>query len=226
MTKTIIALCDYTGIMAQPWIEAGHRAVLVDPQHGETLTLGKVTYLACTVLEALPKLHKIIASGDVAFVAAFPPCTDLAVSGAAHFEAKIAADKHVQTRAALVAEQCRVVGALSGAPYFVENPVSVLSSIFGPPDWVFDPYLFGGYLPEDDVHPRYPDYIAPRDAYPKKTCLWSGNGFMLPPLRPVTPQTGYSTQHLKLGGKSLKTKNIRSATPRGFARAVFEMYGR
>ena len=26
----------------------------------------------------------------------------------------------------------------------------------------------------------------------------------------------------KTGGKSLRTKNIRSATPRGFARAVFE----
>lgn len=34
--------------------------------------------------------------------------------------------------------------------------------------------------------------------------------------------TGDSTQYKKLGGKSLKTKNIRSATPRGFARAVYQ----
>jgi hypothetical protein len=27
---------------------------------------------------------------------------------------------------------------------------------------------------------------------------------------------------MKLGGKSMRTKNIRSATPRGFARAVYE----
>ena len=33
---------------------------------------------------------------------------------------------------------------------------------------------------------------------------------------------GYSTQHLKLGGKSKRTKDIRSATPRGFATAVYE----
>lgn len=33
---------------------------------------------------------------------------------------------------------------------------------------------------------------------------------------------GYSTQHLKLGGKSQRTKDIRSATPRGFAIAVYE----
>ena len=39
---------------------------------------------------------------------------------------------------------------------------------------------------------------------------------------PVQPEKGHSRQHLKLGGKSAKTKNIRSATPRGFARAVYE----
>jgi hypothetical protein len=33
---------------------------------------------------------------------------------------------------------------------------------------------------------------------------------------------GSSTQHRKLGGKSMKTKNIRSATPRGFAEAVYQ----
>jgi hypothetical protein len=39
---------------------------------------------------------------------------------------------------------------------------------------------------------------------------------------PVEPEQGHSRQHLKLGGKSMKTKNIRSATPRGFAKAVYE----
>ncbi|MGI4594240.1 dcm methylase, partial [Klebsiella pneumoniae] len=29
---TIIGLCDITGVMAEPWVEAGYRAVLVDPQ--------------------------------------------------------------------------------------------------------------------------------------------------------------------------------------------------
>jgi hypothetical protein len=74
------------------------------------------------------------------------------------------------------------------------------------------------------VH-QWPEIIAARDAYPKKTCLWTGGGFLLPPMKPVEVRPGYSDQHHKLGGKSIKTKNIRSATPRGFARAVFEMYG-
>ena len=44
----------------------------------------------------------------------------------------------------------------------------------------------------------------------------------MPDKKPVDVEPGYSDQHKKLGGKSLKTKNIRSATPRGFAQAVFE----
>ena len=44
---------------------------------------------------------------------------------------------------------------------------------------------------------------------------------MMPAKLPVPVSDGYSKQHLKLGGKSMKTKNIRSATPRGFAKAVF-----
>lgn len=82
---------------------------------------------------------------------------------------------------------------------------------------------------EGDVVETYPNggmirylNIAPRDAYPKKTCLWTGNGFNMPYWLPVPVEEGYSRQHKKLGGKSMCTKNIRSATPRGFALAVFE----
>jgi hypothetical protein len=42
----------------------------------------------------------------------------------------------------------------------------------------------------------------------------------MPIKAPVKVEAGYSRQFKKLGGNSLKTKNIRSATPRGFARAV------
>ena len=36
-------------------------------------------------------------------------------------------------------------------------------------------------------------------------------------------EEGPSRQYLKLCGKSMKAKNIRRATPRGFARAVYEV---
>ncbi len=98
------------------------------------------------------------------------------------------------------------------------------------PNYKFNPFEFGGYLPVNDIHPQYPEYITPRDAYKKKTCLWTGGGFELPALKEIPPLDmkgqGGSNQHNKLGGKSLKTKNIRSATPRGFAQAVFEKYGK
>lgn len=230
----VISLCDYTGIMAEPWLDAGYNAVLVDPQHPEGRTVephsgGGVVVrvghiISHPVTAAVIRAAIVGVFGRIALVAGFPPCTDVAVSGSRHFAAKRERDPHFQAKAALVAEQCRTIGMITGAPWFFENPVSVFSSIFGPADHTFDPWHFGGFLPEDDAHPDYPAFIAPRDAYPKKTCLWAGGGFTLPERKPVPVPPGKSAQYRKLGGSSLRTKNIRSATPRGFARAVFETY--
>lgn len=214
MKGIVISLCDYTGVATQPWRDAGYDAIHIDPQREGN----------GTILEMMPVIRKAIMSGQVKFVMGFPPCTDVAVSGAAHFASKAEKDKHFQAKAALVAEQCRIIGEIAGCPWFFENPVSVFASIFGKPSCSFHPYEFGGYLPEDDEHPLWPEYIKPRDAYPKKTCLWTGGGFELPDLKPVHVEPGFSDQHNKLGGKSLRTKNIRSATPRGFAQAIFEKY--
>lgn len=108
-------------------------------------------------------------------------------------------------------------------PWMVENPVGALSTLWRKPDFIFNPCAYGGYLPEDDKHPAFPEYIAARDAYTKKTCIWCGNGFKQPLFRPVPMPDEWedSKQHAKLGGKSKRTKMIRSLTPRGFARAVF-----
>lgn len=146
----IISLCDYTGIMVNPWVNAGYRAVLVDPQHESHNIDGQIERIPLLLSDAMRRIGEIIRTEEVAFVAGFPPCTDVAVSGAAHFQSKASKDKHFQAKAALIAEQCRSVGCLSGAPWFFENPVSVFASIFGKPDFTFDPFEFGGYLPEDD----------------------------------------------------------------------------
>lgn len=222
MDMWAIFLCDYTGIMAQPWAEAGYKCLLVDPQHEQHKTVGNIEYFGGTIHEAMPRISFLISVNKVCFVFGFPPCTDVAVSGSRHFESKRKKDIHFQAKAALIAEQCRMVGMSAGCPWGWENPVSVFSSIFGQSQYKFSPEEYGGYLPEDDIHPAYPEYIAPRDAYPKTTCIWSGGGFVMPPKIKVDKKPGYSTQFKKLGGKSLKTKNIRSATPRGFALAVFK----
>ena len=164
---------------------------------------------------------------NVVFGMAFPVCTDLAVSGAAHFKAKAAKDPEFQIKASNHAKWCADLFDALGVPYFIENPVSRLATLWRKPDYSFHPYEYGGYIPEADAeHPKWPEYIPDRDAYKKKTCLWTGGDFKMPNKKEVYCSAyygnGYSKPMMKLGGKSMKTKNIRSATPRGFARAVFE----
>ena len=210
--------------MAKPWVDAGYSAILVDPQHGEGVHVDGPWVRVGHVINDSQTYNVIREYADrIVFVAGFPPCTDVAVSGAAHFEKKRSADTHFQAKAALVAEQCRTIGQMLGVPWFFENPVSVFSSIFGPPDHIFNPFEYGGYLVENAPHPVYPTVYPPQDAYPKKTCLWSGGGFVMPQRRPV-PSVKDFPGHRAVGGKSERTKNIRSATPLGFATAVFEQH--
>ena len=209
--KTIISLCDLTGNMVQPWVDAGYSAFLVDPQHGttstETLPNGAtITRFAGTIEDAMPLIAALIAAGKVAAVFGFPPCTDMAVSGARWFETKRAADKMFQAKAVMVAEQCRTIGRLSGAPWFVENPVSVLSSAFGKPQHTFHPADYTAYEPGDN--------------YTKKTCLWTGGGFIMP--APAKDSTlGDPDNRIHMAPPGPGRANFRSATPMGFARAVF-----
>ena len=204
--SVVISLCDLTGHMVQPWVEAGYLAIIVDPQHKASRWDGPIYKLAGTVEDALPHLSKTIRRGDVAAVFGFPPCTDMAVSGARWFEAKRQADPMFQAKAVAVAEQCRTIGRLSGAPWMVENPVSVLSRVFGKPQHIFNPC----------------DYTAlePADNYTKKTCLWTGGGFVMPaPER--DPSLGAPDDRIHKAPPGPDRENFRSATPLGFARAVF-----
>ena len=231
MKQIVISLYDYTGEALKPWAEAGYACYAFDIQHLDTKVEGYANggFIRYEGLD----LHDFSNYSDlffrfngcnVAFGMAFPVCTDLAVSGAAWFKKKAEADPLFQQRAAQHATDCAGLFDDLGCPYFIENPVSVLSTLWRKPDHNFHPYEYGGYIPYgEEQHPKWPEYIAPRDAYSKKTCLWTGNGFNMPTKVSVECDSfGSSTQHRKLGGKSMKTKNIRSATPRGFARAVVE----
>jgi hypothetical protein len=243
MKKQIISLYDYTGEAVKPWAEAGYECFCYDIQHDadswNTESFaggGSIAYIKLDLQETktdvngfeyytfifeLLKRHSYKAH----MVFGFSPCDHLAVSGAAHFKAKaIKLGSDFQVIATNNAKACAMLGSLLEVPYMVENPVSRLATLWRKPNVCFQPYEYGAYIPEAEaVHPTYPEYIAPRDAYSKKTCLWTGGGFVMPEPKPVDCESfGSSRQHRKLGGKSLRTKNIRSATPRGFARAVFE----
>lgn len=202
--NVVLSLCDLTGNFTQPWVEAGYEAVLVDPQHGITRTEGRVTKVAATVLEAMPLIADLLPR--LAFVAGWPPCTDMAVSGARWFEAKRTADPAFYGKAISVAEQCRTIGLLSGAPFFIENPVSTLAGTFGKPNHTFHPWHFAA--------------LEPADNYTKKTCLWTGGGFTMPP-HELDPTLGAPDNRIHMAAPGPERMNFRSATPMGFARAVY-----
>tara|TARA_R110000868_G_scaffold409956_1_gene696680 strand:+ start:424 stop:1137 length:714 start_codon:yes stop_codon:yes gene_type:complete len=231
MSKGIVlSLYDFTGEALKPWAEAGYTCYAFDIQHPKE---GRVDHGICyqnADLQDQDTLNAIQSEfGDkpVVFGMAFPVCTDMAVSGAAHFKRKAEVNPFFQADA--VGHATAVARMFNGMaiPYFIENPVSVLATMWRKPDYSFHPYEYGGYIPYSEAdHPRWPEYIAPFDAYKKKTCLWTGGGFVMPDKVAVDCEgyhgNGYSTAMMKLGGKSQRTKDIRSATPRGFATAVYQ----
>ena len=58
------------------------------------------------------------------------------------------------------------------------------------------------------------------DGYHKSTCLWTGNGFVMPERRPIPFNEFPNMIHMCPPGE--ERANIRSVTPMGFAYAVFE----
>lgn len=199
--------------MAEPWINGGYDVILVDPQHkngvcvsGQITTVGHVIDNGAT----WKLLRQVIGARRVAFVAGFPPCTDLAVSGARWFVEKGRSDWAFQFKAMHVVWQCQIIGELSGAPWMVENPVSVISSIWRKPDHSFSPSDFTVYDQNDN--------------YNKRTMLWTGGGFIMP--KPCRDSTlGAPDNRIHTAAPSEDRANFRSATPLGFARAVYEANG-
>lgn len=197
--ETVVSLCDLTGNMVRPWAEAGYSCLCYDLQHSiradriERVGAGSITYRWGDVRSLLPAQ---LGTGRVVAAFAFPPCTDLAVSGARDFERK---GLRRLIDALEIVEACRLLCAWDDAPWMIENPVGRLSTAWRKPDFTFDPCDYG-------------------DPYTKKTCLWAGGGFVMPEREPVEPVEG-SRMHLL--PPSADRANLRSATPMGFARAVF-----
>jgi hypothetical protein len=202
--RAAIFLCDLTGNMARPWAEAGYECWCVDVEHSirRERVEGRIHFVWGDVRTWTPP-----AGTDVAFVAAFPPCTHVAGSGARDFATK---GGQMLRDALETFEACRTAAAWSGAPYMIENPVGVLSSMphIGKPDFYFHPYEFTGWCRDDH--------------YTKRTCLWTGNGFVMPPPRVEPSLYGVTPDdRIHKAPPSDDRADIRSATPMGFARAVF-----
>lgn len=201
-----VFLCEESGVMAHSWAAAGFQCFCFDLAHSirrdrvEQVGEGVITYRWADVRS----LTRADFPGTVAFLAAFPPCTDLAVSGARDFGRK---GLRRLIDALETVEACRQLAENTGAPWMLENPVGRLSTLWRQPDHTFDPCDFAGYPGGDS------------DTYTKRTCLWTGGGFIMPAPRRVDPVQG-SRMHLL--PPSAERARIRSRTPVGFAHAVFE----
>jgi hypothetical protein len=198
----VISLCDRTGNMVKPWADAGYECWCVDIQHSirKLRRDGNINFVWGDIRTFRRPTDK-----PIAFVVIQTPCTDVAGSGARDFATK---GGHRLRDALEMFEAGRQIGEWSGAPYMQENPVGVLSSIphIGKPDHYFHPWQYAGWCEADN--------------YTKNTCIWSGNGFVMPSPFPA-PHLGQPDDRIHKASPSDHRGDIRSAAPMGFSRAVF-----
>lgn len=132
-----------------------------------------------------------------------PPCTHLSSSGARWWKDK---GEEALLEALSIVDAClRVVTITKPTFWALENPVGRLSKYLGKPKMYFHPYYYCGYSTKDEN-------------YTKKTALWGE--FNKPENNwPYTlPDKNY-IHHQPPGPNRWR---IRSATPKGFAKAFYE----
>lgn len=150
-TMDVLIGCEFSGIVRDAFSRRGHNAWSCDlrpsmrpGQHHQCDLLGLLAHTRWDLLI----VH--------------PPCTHLAVSGARHFPAK-RADGRQQAALNFVAQLFEYGKRARG--FVLENPVSIISTMFRKADQTIQPWQFG-------------------HAERKATCLWF-DGYVQP-LRPTT----------------------------------------
>ena len=204
----ILVACEESQAVTKELRRLGHEAYSCDIEqcsggHPEWHINGDVIPLlngGCEFTTMDGERHSIAGRWDM--IIAFPPCTDLAVSGARHF-AKKRADGRQQASIDFFMKfanaHCDRIA--------IENPVGIMSTHFRKPDQIINPYQFG--------HPET-----------KKTCLWLKN---LQPLEETEnvyaymmtlPEKERSRIHWMGSGHAKE----RSKTYPGIARAMAEQW--
>ncbi len=125
-------------------------------------------------------------------IISFPPCTDLAVSGARWFEEKRrngSQQQSIDFFMEFVKHPCKNKS--------IENPIGIMSSLYRKPDQIIQPWMFG----HGEV---------------KATCLWL---FGFPKLIPTNIVSGREQRIWKLPPTEDRAK-LRSRTYHGIAQAM------
>jgi hypothetical protein len=172
----VLVACEYSGTVRDAFIAAGHEAV------------------SCDLFDVIDYPWDLLI--------AHPPCTDLAVSGAAWFEAKKLDGRQYASAAFFM----RIVRRSEHIPRVaIENPVCIMSSLWRKPDQIIQPWMFG--------HPES-----------KATCLWLKGLQQLAPTDNVREQflslPKNQQQRLHYLPPSEDRWKIRSQTFSGIAKAM------
>lgn len=211
--EVIISLCDKSAVMVTPWAEDGFLCICVDIAHSISATRkrnhkikkfasgGEIHFVWGDARSWKPEdfdknfFQKYI----IRFMSAFPTCTNLAGSGSQYFQMK---GIPMLSDALGLFNYCEQIASYSGSPYCIENPVGVIPSFHRKPDYYFNPWNYG----ED---------------YQKKTCLWTGNGFIMPDFTCIEKPDHVTEKIIDLS-PSKERNDIRSETPLKFAQAVYK----
>jgi hypothetical protein len=233
-SKCILSLFDHSGTWSQPFWEAGHNIVECDIKNIVPLDVGEftATWLMEEVMDSFGTVDGILSA---------PPCTDFASSGAQYWPQKDL-DGRTDASVHLVRQVLRCVDFCKPDWWVLENPVGRLARLveeLGKPRTIFDPCDYAGYIetsPEEQnqiqeireksvkakLDQSDIEVIRRFNLYTKRTCLWGD--FELPEKRRIEPiRACHQGSWLQtLGGKSERTKALRSETPVGFAIAFFK----
>lgn len=209
--KVLISLFDHSGNHSRPYKENGWIVIQVDIKHG-------VDILQWDYKKSIEGLFgdDLKITDNVQFgIIAMPPCTDYALSGARHFATK---DKDGRTEYSqlLVSKTKEIIDYVRSTGKLVfwqlENPMSRIHTLnpwLGKPTMKFNPCDYAGYADDPE-----------KDRYNKMTWLW-GN-FKIPDKKRQEPIYKENPGWKMYGGKSERTKELRSITPLGFCQAFFE----
>lgn len=189
--KTLISLYDYTGNWSRPYKEYGWNVIQIDIKHGIDVFNWN--------FEGLKNVKGILIA---------QPCTDYALSGARHFKAKDL-DGRTSESQKLVAKTKEIIDYFNPDFWCLENPKSRIHKLnkwLGEVKYKFNPCDFAGYGFENE-------------RYNKETWLWGKfNNLVKKRLEPIQRDFPGFTD---LGGKSERTKELRSITPLGFSYAFY-----
>lgn len=181
----ILIACEFSGTVRDAFAKLGHDVWSCDLEPSDT----PGQHYQGDVMD-------IIADGWDLMIA-HPPCTHLAVSGARHFEQKRKDGRQQQG----IDFFMQMINA-SIDKIAVENPISIMSSVYRKPDQIIQPWQYG-------------------HGETKATCLWLKN---LPLLKPTNIVEGREQRIHKMPPSPNRWKE-RSKTFQGIADAMAEQWG-